>query len=587
LPPEARRKIFLNNPFHRVFDGSLKPTKYCLCRFLVGIMNSLLMMRIRDKERGVGYTGSLSFKLYLIIIPTTILAIVLISYIDSRVAANLLDRDIKGKTAAIANQLAADLARLDPSVSPEMMRIWLGQVVETNFYVTRIDVFRLTGNSLTRITTTSSAGPPGISLDEMTAVQKAGPLELTLYQDREPYWKIIVPFSDPSGATAGCVSVVSSMSESELVTRVHDRIDLLLIPISIVVLVLLLHYLYTRVLTGRIRRLEHAMAQARQGDLSMRAPVESQDELSAIARLFNATMTEIQRTSEERNHLLEEQKVFNTDLQSRVKEATRELSSANLQLSRANQDLIDTQRRLTQYERMAIASQMAAAFAHEVGSPLSAITTHLELMLEEPGCGGDARRRIQLIQEQISRITGFVEELLSETRAATQAFSRVQLNDILKQLLLFLGQHLERFQIEIEADFRSDLPEIHANPQQLQQVFLNLLNNAADAMPQGGKVRIATQRELEAPGKDWVVVSVSDTGVGIAGEEQKRIFEPFFSTKDFRRGTGLGLSIAARIVRQHQGEIAVESEPGAGTIFTIRFPALAPSGDAHVEVITP
>jgi two-component system NtrC family sensor kinase len=541
-------------------------------------------MRIRAKEgRGYGYTGSLSSKLYLIIIPTTILAIVLISYVDSRVVANLLDRDIRTRTAAIANQLAADMARLDPSVSPEMMRIWLGQIVETNFYVTRIDVFRLTGNSLTRITTTSSAGPPGISLDEMTAVQKAGPLELTLFQDREPFWKIIVPFANPAGATAGCVSVVSSLSESAEVTKVHNRIDLFLIPISIAVLVLLLHYLYTRVLTGRIWRLEQAMAQARQGDLSKRAPVESHDELGMIAQLFNATMTEIERTSEERNFLLEEQKNFNTELQSRVQEATKELSSANLQLNQVNQDLIDTQRRLTQYERMAVASQMAAAFAHEVGSPLSAITTHLELMLEEPGCSGDARRRIQLIQEQISRITGFVEELLSETRAATQAYGRVQINDILKQLLLFLGQHLERYQIQIETEFRSDLPEIYANPQQLQQVFLNLLNNAADAMPQGGKVRITTSVEPGAHGIDVVTVSVSDTGVGIAREEQKRIFEPFFSTKDFRRGTGLGLSIASRIVRQHKGEIAIESEPGAGTTFTIRFPALPSTGIAKEE----
>jgi signal transduction histidine kinase len=516
---------------------------------------------------------SISLKLYLIIVPATALSILLVSYFDIYFAARRMDGEIQRQTRSIADVLGLDIANLNPQISLDTLRSFLNQIREANFYITRIDVFRKAGDQLSLwISTSSTSGPGPIHIDENSAMNGGHPLEMTVLQDRERCWKVIVPYVNQTGSVQGCVTVYSSLSASDLVTRVHDEVDLVLIPVSIAALIFILHFLFTRTLTGRIGKLGHAMDRARQGDLTKRAPVDQPDELGTIARIFNETMDEIQRSSEERNRLLEEQKGFNLQLQDRVHEATEGLSNANTQLMQVNQDLIDTQRRLTRYERMAIAGQMAAAFAHEVGSPMSAITTHLELLAEDPHCNDDARNRIRLIQEQLNRITGFVEDLLSETRAAAQVFERVQINEVLKQLLLFLHQHLERHNIEVATSFQADLPEIEANAQQLQQVFLNLFNNAADAMPQGGRIRVETRVEEDEMRPKQVAVSVSDNGVGIDSAEQKRIFEPFFSTKDFRRGTGLGLSIAARIVRQHGGTIGLQSEPGVGTTFTLRFP---------------
>ena len=221
----------------------------------------------------------------------------------------------------------------------------------------------------------------------------------------------------------------------------------------------------------------------------MRSGVENGDELGIIAQRFNGMMEEIELASRERDRLLEEQQGFNAQLQGKVMEATLDLSAANEQLRQVNQDLVETQRRLTQFERTALAGQVAATFAHEIGSPLSAISTHLQLMAEDRALTDDARPRLRLIQDQVKRITGFVEELLSETRVSSHARSAVQLNRLLRELLLFLDQHLARQQITVESCFNPDLPEIDANPQQLQQVFLNLLNNASDAMPRGGNIR--------------------------------------------------------------------------------------------------
>jgi nitrogen-specific signal transduction histidine kinase len=503
----------------------------------------------------------------------TILAISLIRYIDARVATDMLEKNVRTDTVTLATELAADISGRDTPLAAENIRPWISDLVETNSYLTRIEVFYVANGTLNPICSTGQSASIGEMIDEMIAVQQAHTAILQQYKDRERTLKVIVPFRRAGTDIIGCVSVSSSLAQADNALAVHRRIDLFLIPASVLFLVLMLHFLFTRGLTGRIGRLGLAMIHARGGTLEKRAPVERQDELGAIAQLFNQTMEEIERASRERDRLLEEQKDFNTELQAKVREATKELSSANLQLRQVNQELIDAQRRLTRVERMALAGQMAAAFAHEIGSPLSAISTHLELMAEEPNCSEDARRRIQLIQQQMNRMTGFIEELLSETRAAARAFTGVQLNDILKQLLLFLGQHLDRQQIRLETLLEPDLPEIEANAQQLQQVFLNLLNNAADAMPDGGTIRVETRAEKDENGKELVAVSVSDSGIGISQDEQKRIFEPFFSTKDLRQGAGLGLSIAARIVREHEGTIELASEPGAGTTFTIRFPA--------------
>jgi signal transduction histidine kinase len=341
----------------------------------------------------------------------------------------------------------------------------------------------------------------------------------------------------------------------------------------VLLLVLMLHFLFTRVMTRRIDNLKFAMTQARQGDLKRRVAPGAHDELGTIARGFNEMMEEFERASMERDRLLEEQKGFNQQLQDRIAEATRDLSVANERLSQLNQDLLETQRRLTYLERKAVAMEMAATFAHEIGSPISAISTHLQLLLEDKTTPHASRNRLQLIQDQVNRITGFVEEMLAETRMAAQPTAPIQLNMLLNQLLHFLEQHLLRHRVRVETHFDSELPEIESNAQQLQQVFLNLFNNACDAMPEGGTLTVRTGIEPASSGKRFVFVIVSDDGVGIPTEKQERIFEPFFSTKALHRGTGLGLTIAARIVRQYEGTIAFQSIVGKGTTFTIRFPA--------------
>ncbi len=518
---------------------------------------------------------SISFRLHLFIVTTIVFTVLLVSYFDSRVSIRLIDSEIERDASTTALQLAEDLARGDAPTEPATIQMWLRRSMETESYIARIDVYRAAGSDLERFVTTSSSKSQPVAVDESTAIRDSRVLTVPLYQDRERFVKVIVPFTESSGVKS-CVSLIASLRQSELVGKIHNRIAYFLVPGSVLLTMVLLHFLFTKLLIRRFDRLIAAMNEASRGNLQIRAPAEHEDEIGIIAGRYNEMMEQIELASRERDRLLEEQKTFNVQLREKVREATREISETNETLRQVNEDLLDTQRRLTRAERAAVVGQMAATFAHEIGSPLSAISTHLELMSENATISDDTRRRLKLIQDQVSRITRFVEELLSETRVSLQAHSPVQLNHLLQQLLLFLEQHLTRQRVKVETRFSPDLPEIEANPQQLQQVFLNLLNNASDAMPHGGTVLVETSSYSGPDGSTFVVASVTDSGTGIAKEKQSQIFEPFFTTKELHRGTGLGLSIAAKIIRQHQGTIELHSDPGKGTTFTIRFLVPAP-----------
>jgi two-component system, NtrC family, sensor kinase len=522
-----------------------------------------------DRLKKYFWLRSISFRLHLFIVVTIVLTVAIVSYLDSRVSIQMIESEIEQSAIRDASQLTIALARWDAPTDPADIQTGLNTYKESEPYLTRIDVYRASTDGLVRIATTSTSRIRPDATDELAAIREDQILVVPQYLDKERLLKIIVPFNDLNGIRS-CVTVIASLRQSEIVSRIHSRIAYFLVPGSVLLTIILLHFLFTRLLIRRFDRLINAMNAARGGNLAIRAPVEHEDEIGIIAQRYNEMMQQIESASRERDRLLEEQKTFNALLQERVKEATHEISDANEKLRQVNEDLLDTQRRLTQSERSAVAGQMAATFAHEIGSPLSAISTHLELMAEDPAASDDARRRLKLIQDQVNRITGFVEELLSETRTAMQTRASVQLNNILQQLLLFLEQHLVRCKVNVETHFSPDLPEIEANPQQLQQVFLNLLNNACDAMPNGGNVVVETS-QYSGTGGRFIVASIADNGTGIAEEKQGHIFEPFFTTKDLHRGTGLGLSIAAKIIRQHQGTIELQSAPGSGTKFTIRF----------------
>ena len=233
-----------------------------------------------------------------------------------------------------------------------------------------------------------------------------------------------------------------------------------------------------------------------------------------------------------------------------------------------------------------MAGQWAAMMAHDVSTPLNAISGHVQLLLQRNDLDAEATDRLKIIEVQIARVVEVLQTLLTASAPAELVLKPIDTNPLVQALLNLLAPVFSRQQVTASTAFASDLPAITGDATQLQQVLLNCLMNAFDAMPNGGILHIATERGMpryqsaiaghrpQRAASDYIVISITDTGVGIAAADLQRIFEPFFTTKAHGTGTGLGLSICKRIVKAHGGHIEVESQVGTGTTVRIMLPPM-------------
>jgi len=254
----------------------------------------------------------------------------------------------------------------------------------------------------------------------------------------------------------------------------------------------------------------------------------------------------------------------NATLQGRVDAALAELRAKNEELERMVGRISILREELGQQERLAVAGQLTAAFAHEIGTPLNLVNGHLQLLMGEPATDSGTRGRLATIQAQIGRVGDIVKRLLGHTRQMEPKKAPVELEPLLVELCQLWAPAMDARRIS----FRCEVPDgctLMADRRQVEQLLINLVNNAADAMKGGGSIRLACARGAEGA---WEV-SISDTGHGIAAEDLGNVFRPMFTTKPEGEGTGLGLAICRAIARAHGGEIWIESEAGKGA--TVRF----------------
>ncbi len=293
-----------------------------------------------------------------------------------------------------------------------------------------------------------------------------------------------------------------------------------------------------------IHVLQDGVEEIGQGNLEHRIDIRSGDEIEMLAVEFNRMADRMQRTNEQ--------------LQRRSKELEQ----------RVNQ-LRRLQAQLMQSERMAATGELAAQIAHEINNPLGIIKNYVGIARMLMPEDDSNRENLKIVDQEINRIAGIVRRLLKFAKPGMEDIQSVQINQILEELLALLRGQLFRAKIETSSELAENLPEVSVSTDQIRQVFLNLIKNAEDAMPDGGKLTIRTRYR-----KGRVEIDVADNGCGIPPEEVKNIFEPFFTTKGVK-GTGLGLSVSYGIIKNYNGEISVDSEPGRGTTFTIQLPVVS------------
>ena len=367
----------------------------------------------------------------------------------------------------------------------------------------------------------------------------------------------------------GAVSVRLNFDETQSSAAALRRLIWPLMLLAIIAITLMTYFLFRHIVYKPIDRLLLVMSKAEAGNLAAEVAPQAPDEIGLLTSRFNRMLGRIRQMTEQ---LSLEQRA----LEGRVHEATAEIAERKEQLEEANLQLFEMQRQLTQLERLAAAGQLAAQFAHEVGTPLNLISGHVQL-LRARATDERAIKRLDIIAGQIERITNIVRSMLASTRRPQPQFELVDLNALLTRILDATQPTLVARNVELMTELCDDLPAVAADADQLQQVFINLINNSLDAMPEGGRLQMRTARDGAS-----ALIEVADSGEGIRDEQLDLIFEPMFTTKP-GLGTGLGLTVVKQIITEHNGTVDVESEPGQRTTFRIRLP-LAETGARAVEV---
>jgi signal transduction histidine kinase len=300
-------------------------------------------------------------------------------------------------------------------------------------------------------------------------------------------------------------------------------------------------WIFFTVMVGRrVERLATTIRCVEAGDLAVRAPGGMRDELSELATSFNAMVA-------------------------RLADARARLESRHA----------DEVRRA---EHLAALGKMAAGVAHEINNPLAGMQNCVRTLLRGPRNDEQRVEYLGLLRDGLDRIARIVTQLLNFARESRPQLAPTPLPPVLHRCLALVEHETARRRIDVRVTGNGDVPAVLGDPHQLEQLFLNVLMNAVEAMPDGGRLDVGL-RAGACDGKPAVEVLVSDTGPGIPAEHVARVFDPFFTTKEVGKGTGLGLSVSYGIVKAHRGCIAVTSAAGTGTTFTVALPVA--DGETH------
>jgi two-component system NtrC family sensor kinase len=328
------------------------------------------------------------------------------------------------------------------------------------------------------------------------------------------------PLTDHAGHVVGMLYVGAEQATFQrLLLSFHQRVYL--IAAATILLAIVIAGPVAWSISRPLRDLAAATRKVAQGDWSVRAPISGYNEMRTLASSFN-TMVET---------------------------------------------LEETQEQLIQKEKLASVGQLAAGVAHEINNPLGSVLLYADILRKEtPDDNTQQCSDLEMIINEATRCKVIVNDLLNFSRQNEVMAQETDLNAILDELVDEASKQETYRQVQLVQELEPDLPVIQADPLQLRQMFLNLMNNAAEAMPDGGRLTIRTRR---GPSQEFVTAEVEDTGIGIPESNMKKLFTPFFTTKPIGKGTGLGLAIIYGIVKMHRGQINVRSEPGKGTTFTV------------------
>lgn len=483
---------------------------------------------------------SLRLRLLLVLLLPLTLVVGAYAVVRVRHEARLLAEEeqrhiaVTARAARIAVESALRMRR-----APEVQRL-LAELVQDQEQVERIRVLVERRRSRPEFVASPEEPEPSASLatlqrvirtrQEDMRVEGGGKARRLLYR---------LPLSTTRGEVDGAVELTFVLGDPDAKAGQAMQDVLLRLGVLALALAVLTGLVLQRQLLRPLSRLNRSIRALGEGRPGPSLPVTRRDELGAVAAAFNRMADQLEAA---RRRIL----------------ADRERA-------------LDLEQQLRHAETLSVAGKLASGIAHEVGTPLNIISGRAEMVLGSLPADHPAREDLQIIGEQIDRISAIIRSLLDTVRVRKPEIQAVPAEPAVTGVLALVEHLARRRGIVLEAQVPADLPEVAADPAQLQQVLLNLLMNALEASSEGGRVTVEARATVHG-GQPGVAVSVIDTGIGIAPEARSRIFEAFFTTKAPGQGTGLGLAICRDIVRDHGGTIGVQSRPGHGATFTVWLP---------------
>jgi two-component system NtrC family sensor kinase len=490
--------------------------------------------------------------------------LVLFSYLEFRLTTNSQQEMWRERTIYVTREFDAKIYTLKDLENIAFLEEEIANWMHARPSIKAIDIFLFHRNTYKVVVSSWEGKDLGISYRSLDSLKRDMVLSTLVTRDDHPHWEILAPLH-VGRRTVGGIQILTSLEEVETYLADKRTRTILFTLISVAVLIFILAVFFSRAIHRPIQQLVRAMSEAEEGKLNVAVPVETRDELGLLTTHFNRMLSRISQ--------------FNEELNRRIEAATRELAQRNEELLQANESLFQAQRQLVQAEKLSALGHVAATMAHEIGTPLNSISGYIQLMLGEATGSEPTTRRLKIIESQLDRLTQTIRNLLHSTRQPEPQLRALDINQLLETVMTLTQPGMSGREIQLVRRLDSFLPPVAGDPSLLQQVFLNLVNNALDAMPQGGILTLVTASPA-APGQDghWVEVAVQDTGTGMSLEVKQKAREPFFTTKAPGKGAGLGLSICEDIVRSHRGRMEIASGEGMGTTIRVQLPVFPPEG---------
>src|SRR5262245_20439291 len=472
-------------------------------------------------------------------------------------ARQSVEEDLQARAVFFAREVAASIGDRRELQGGARLERQIRQIMSVRRSVLQLDIIAFGDEDAQVVATSNPSNRPPFTRAEAEQVRLGKVVSRRVADWRGRYWEVMAPVN-VDDAVAGAVAVKFSFDRADALAARTRNWALVLTAASVAVVGVLMTVAVHFVVNRPIQRFLEAIRRVQRGDQSAAVQVETRDEFGLLANHFNEMMARL--------------RTFNEELQARVAEATAQADERYREVERLHGALFRMQRNLSHAERLALAGQIMAEVAHEVGAPLQAVTGHVQLLqkdlppdaLREP-----VTRHLGIIQGQLARVTEIITQLLGMTRRQPAEPVPVDLNRLVGDTAELMRPSLATAGVSLDIKRALGIPGVRGHPSRLQQVVLNLFTNAMDATPPGGAIVVTTR---PADDDASVELEVADSGRGIPAADLKHIFEPFFSTKDSARGTGLGLFISAQIVREHRGRIDVVSQEGHGSTFVVRLP---------------